>query len=85
MSDRKFEAAMKDEIWTRNEIQSPCVRLCAIHPQERICVGCNRSIDEISNWSRMTDEARAEILVELPSRTARLRHRRGGRKARLEG
>lgn len=76
---------MKEEVWTRNEVQSPCVKLCSIHPQERICVGCNRSIEEISTWSRMSDAERADIMAELPSRTARLRQRRGGRKARLEG
>ncbi|MFZ1469887.1 MAG: DUF1289 domain-containing protein [Paracoccaceae bacterium] len=75
---------MKDDIWNRDEIQSPCVKLCVIHPEERICVGCMRSIDEISTWSRMTPETRTAIMEELPSRAPRLIKRRGGRAARLQ-
>ncbi len=75
---------VKDDVWKRDEIASPCVRLCVIHPEERICVGCHRSIDEISGWSRMTHEERAAVIEELPGRAPRLGKRRGGRMARLE-
>jgi predicted Fe-S protein YdhL (DUF1289 family) len=75
---------MNDETWKRNEIDSPCVKLCTVHPVERICVGCLRSVDEITAWSRMSPEARTAIMAELPSRAPRLRQRRGGRAARLE-
>lgn len=74
---------MKDDIWKRDEIQSPCVKLCVIHPEERICVGCFRSIEEISAWSRLTHEARAAIMSDLSARAPRLQKRRGGRAARL--
>jgi uncharacterized protein len=66
------------------EIASPCVKLCVVHPEERICVGCFRSIDEISGWSRMTHDERASVMAELPERAPRLAKRRGGRLARLE-
>ena len=75
---------MKDDVWKRDEIASPCVKLCVVHPEERICVGCLRSIDEISGWSRMTHEERASVMAELPERAPRLAKRRGGRLARLE-
>ena len=74
---------MKDDVWARDEIQSPCVKLCVIHPEERLCVGCLRSIDEITTWSRLTHDTRAEIMAELPSRAPRLAKRRGGRMARI--
>lgn len=74
---------MKDDVWQRNEVQSPCVKLCTIHPVERICVGCFRSIDEISAWSRMTPAERSEIMADLPARAPRLAKRRGGRLGRL--
>lgn len=74
---------MKDDVWSRDEIQSPCVKLCVVHPQERICVGCLRSIDEITSWSRLSHEARAAIMEELPARAPRIAKRRGGRMARL--
>jgi uncharacterized protein len=72
-----------DEIWSRDEIQSPCVKLCVVHPEARICIGCMRSIDEISAWSRLTHEARATLMAELPARAARLTKRRGGRGSRV--
>ncbi|SMX34422.1 DUF1289 domain-containing protein [Actibacterium lipolyticum] len=77
---------MKDDtIWTRDEIQSPCVRICVIHPQERLCTGCLRSIDEITQWSRMDNAQRAEVMEDLPARAPRLKQRRGGRAARVKG
>ncbi|QLQ19249.1 MAG: DUF1289 domain-containing protein [Exiguobacterium profundum] len=75
---------MKDDIWMRDEVQSPCVKLCVVHPEERICVGCFRTIEEISTWSRLTPEERKAIMAELPSRAPRLSKRRGGRMGRLD-
>jgi uncharacterized protein len=86
--DEKFESTrgrtgMKDDdIWSRDEIESPCVKLCVVHPDARLCIGCMRSIDEITQWSRMTHEARATLMAELPARAANLTKRRGGRAAR---
>ena len=74
---------MKDDVWARDEIQSPCVKLCVIHPEARLCVGCLRSIDEITTWSRLTPEARAAIMSELPTRTPQIAKRRGGRMGRI--
>ncbi|MGV6812292.1 MAG: DUF1289 domain-containing protein [Brevirhabdus sp.] len=74
---------MKDEIWRRDEIASPCIKVCVVHPVERICTGCLRSLEEISQWSRMSDTERAGIMAELPSRAPRLKKRRGGRAARM--
>ena len=76
---------MTDEIWKRDEIASPCVKLCVIHPEARLCVGCLRSIDEITMWSRLSPDARAAIMAELPARAPQIAKRRGGRTARLQG
>lgn len=75
---------MSDHVWKRNEVESPCIKICVIHPAERLCTGCLRSIDEISAWSRMSSDARRAVLDDLPSRAPRLRQRRGGRAARME-
>jgi predicted Fe-S protein YdhL (DUF1289 family) len=74
---------MSDDVWKRAEIESPCIKVCVIHPAERICTGCLRSIDEIAAWSRMSPETRAAVMADLPSRAPRLKVRRGGRAARL--
>ncbi len=76
---------MSDEIWKRAEIESPCIKLCVIHPESRTCVGCFRTIDEIGAWSRMTSQERHEIMAALPARSTQLTKRRGGRMARLQG
>ena len=75
---------MSDEVWHRAEIESPCVKICLIHPEARICIGCLRSADEIASWSRMTPEARRAVMDALPTRTGLLARRRGGRAGRLE-
>lgn len=74
----------KAKVWSRNEVESPCVRICVVHPEARICTGCMRSIDEITRWSKMTPEERHEIMEDLPNRTPLLRKRRGGRAARMQ-
>ncbi|OYX44413.1 MAG: DUF1289 domain-containing protein [Rhodobacterales bacterium 32-67-9] len=76
---------MNDEVWKRQEIDSPCIKLCTVHPAERICIGCYRSIDEIAGWGRMSPEERRAIMADLPARAPRLRQRRGGRAARTGG
>ena len=70
-------------VWTRDEIESPCVRICVVHPEARICTGCYRTIDEIGRWSKMTSDERQEIMQTLPTRASKLGKRRGGRAARL--
>ncbi|SLN26391.1 hypothetical protein ROJ8625_01062 [Roseivivax jejudonensis] len=73
---------MNDDVWSRKEVQSPCIKVCVIEPESRLCTGCLRSIDEIATWSMMSQEERSAVMAELPSRTDRLTRRRGGRAAR---
>lgn len=73
-----------DKVWSRNEIESPCIRVCVVHPEARICTGCYRSIDEITQWSKMSADARREVIDALPDRASLLKKRRGGRAARLK-
>lgn len=75
--------AEKDAVWKRNEVDSPCIQVCVIHPEERLCTGCLRSIDEITRWSKMDNDERQTITQELPARAPRLRKRRGGRASRV--
>ena len=70
-----------DEVWKRNEIDSPCTKICVIDPKSRLCTGCKRSIDEIGAWGSMSPEIRRAIMAELPER--QISKRRGGRAGRL--
>jgi hypothetical protein len=67
------------ESWQRDEPQSPCVRICVMHPTEGLCLGCLRTLREIAAWSQMSADDRRAVLAELPARAPRLRRRRGGR------
>lgn len=73
---------MTDEIWKRDEVESPCVKICIIHPEARLCTGCLRTLDEIAGWSRMGAAERRAVIDALPARAPALAKRRGGR-ARL--
>ncbi|WP_112321487.1 DUF1289 domain-containing protein [Oceanibium sediminis] len=70
-----------DPVWHRAEIESPCVKVCMIHPETGLCVGCKRTAAEITDWSRMTPESRRQIMAGLDTRPA-APGRRGGRAAR---
>jgi len=78
---------MSDEIWQRNEIESPCVKVCVLHPTEKLCMGCYRTGAEIAAWSRFTPGQRREVMDALPARASRVESarppRRGGRAGRL--
>jgi hypothetical protein len=70
-----------DAIWARAEIESPCVKLCMLHPDTRLCIGCHRTGPEIAAWSRLTPVERRQIMDALPTRSA-APDRRGGASAR---
>lgn len=73
-----------DPLWERDEPQSPCVKICVMHPTEGLCVGCLRSLPEIAAWAQMPRSARKAILQDLPNRAPRVQKRRGGRAARVK-
>ena len=70
-----------DTVWRRNEIESPCVKVCVLHPEARLCLGCHRSGEEIARWSRYSPEERRRIIAELPARAPLVAGRRGGGRA----
>lgn len=74
---------MTDEVWKRDEIESPCVKVCVIHEESGLCLGCYRSLDEIAGWSQLGAETRRSIMQALPARAEQVKpKRRGGRDAR---
>ena len=50
------------------EIESPCVNICRMDADNRYCIGCFRTVQEIQNWTTMTDEERERIMSQLDSR-----------------
>ncbi len=44
--------------------ESPCIKLCLLDLDRR-CRGCGRTIDEITQWSTMTQEQRIAVNARL--------------------
>ncbi|MCO7513480.1 DUF1289 domain-containing protein [Pseudomonas guariconensis] len=42
-------------------VASPCVSVCALDEQD-ICVGCQRTVAEITRWGRMDNQERRQVL-----------------------
>lgn len=62
-------------------IETPCISVCRM--VDDVCIGCRRTLVEITAWSRMSDEERAQIMAELDDRpTPQLPFAAGGRFAR---
>ena len=53
-------------------IESPCNKVCVVHPTLGVCIGCGRSLDEIGRWIDFAPAERARIMAQLPSRLAAL-------------
>jgi predicted Fe-S protein YdhL (DUF1289 family) len=53
-------------------IETPCNRVCVVHPALGLCIGCGRSLDEIGRWSDFAPAERARVMAQLPSRLAAL-------------
>jgi predicted Fe-S protein YdhL (DUF1289 family) len=60
---------------------SPCIKICVVDPLAGLCVGCGRSVAEISLWPEMAETERQAVMAALPARmmAARSRASRGGR------
>jgi predicted Fe-S protein YdhL (DUF1289 family) len=54
-------------------IATPCVKVCVVDGESGLCMGCYRKLSEVAGWARLTDDDRARIMAELPSRRARIR------------
>ena len=37
-------------------VPSPCVSICVVHPTTGLCEGCLRTLSEIGDWSRLSDD-----------------------------
>jgi predicted Fe-S protein YdhL (DUF1289 family) len=53
-------------------IATPCIQVCTVDGQSGLCLGCFRTLQEIAGWARFTDDERAALMAELPSRRNRV-------------
>lgn len=51
-------------------IETPCINICTLDARTRLCLGCGRTIDEITAWGTMDAAERRRVMAELPGRLA---------------
>jgi hypothetical protein len=49
-------------------IASPCNKVCVMDAEQRYCLGCRRTLEEIAAWGSMTDEEQRVVLEKLERR-----------------
>jgi predicted Fe-S protein YdhL (DUF1289 family) len=56
-------------------IDSPCTKVCTLHPRVPVCTGCGRTLSEIERWSRLTTQERLDLMGVVRDRLTDLRAR----------
>ena len=47
----------------KSPIESPCISVCRY--ENEVCVGCGRTVDDITNWYDMTDKQKQAVLNRI--------------------
>lgn len=47
--------------------KNPCVRNCCLNEQD-VCLGCGRTLIEITSWTRLSDAEREHVLMDAERR-----------------
>lgn len=50
-----------------DRIKSPCIKVCK-YDEDNICMGCYRTMDEITGWLFMSEEQKIKSLSEAKER-----------------
>jgi predicted Fe-S protein YdhL (DUF1289 family) len=50
---------------------SPCIDVCRMNPETKVCEGCLRTLDEIAAWSSLGPAGKRAVLERLPARKGR--------------
>ena len=48
-------------------VASPCIRNCCLNDDD-VCLGCNRTLDEILRWAGASDEEKIQVLLKAGNR-----------------
>ena len=51
-----------------NEIDTPCIDICSIDRDSGECIGCGRTVEEVSNWENFNNLKKKQILEDLSTR-----------------
>ena len=53
---------------TTSDPGSPCIRLCQLDEASGMCLGCKRTMKEITQWASYDDKHKRKILRDLRKR-----------------
>ncbi len=56
-------------------IPSPCKNVCQMDPGSGLCLGCQRTLQEIADWLEMTPEEKLAVLERVAQRSLALGER----------
>jgi predicted Fe-S protein YdhL (DUF1289 family) len=48
-------------------VRSPCISVCAMDEHD-LCIGCQRTADEITRWGRMSNDERRQVIAQAYAR-----------------
>ena len=48
-------------------LKTPCIKLCKLN-EENVCVGCYRSIEEITNWRNLSLKEQKQVMETTKKR-----------------
>jgi predicted Fe-S protein YdhL (DUF1289 family) len=51
-------------------VPSPCISVCRIDASSGLCVGCQRTLQEIAVWSTLDDAAKRDVWHTIAARRA---------------
>lgn len=51
----------------KKKIKSPCQLICT-YDENRICIGCFRSLEEVAKWDSFTEEQKQQVLDNIIKR-----------------
>ncbi len=61
---------MAETEYRPENVESPCISVCALDPGRTFCIGCYRTIDEIKRWREASEAEKQRIKA-----AARVRYR----------
>lgn len=47
---------------------SPCINVCRMDPRSGLCIGCQRTLEEIAGWSAFDNATRLTVLERIAER-----------------
>jgi predicted Fe-S protein YdhL (DUF1289 family) len=51
----------------QSKVESPCISICRY--ENEICVGCGRTVEEVTEWYNFTDKQKQKIIDRLEKET----------------